>query len=258
MLVLAIVLLGVLWIAVAKFTVPTLIESAYRGESWPIFNRMITGQASHPVAEYLADWDKLRWTILLVFFLVGLLFVGIVRPEFQAAFWRPAAPTLDNSSRIAPMARQRLLLVYTLYAVIVGGSLFDLIKDTEHWPFSQYAMYSQTEKFRSYTRLRLFGVTQEGAEIPLYDIRYLQPFDNSRLAAALELVAQKHQLKEAVLDCLLRYEALRRAGRHNGPALQAMRLYRVSWVLDPWATNIDHPDRKDLLVEVQQSETREP
>src|SRR5262249_46660523 len=139
------------------------------------------------------------------------------------------------------------------------GSLFDIIRDTEHWPFSQYPMYSQTEKSHSLTAFRLFGVTQDGSEISLHDdMRYLQPFDNSRLPEALELVSESHQLKEAVLDCFLRYEALRRAGRHSGPQLKALRLYRVYWVLDPWARNVDHPNRKDLFVEVRQSETTGP
>ena len=258
-LVLATVGLGFIWIGFSKFAVPALIESAYHGQSWPIFNRMISGQASHRLAEYVLDWEKVSRVILLVLFAIGLLIVGIVRPEFQAAFWRPAAPDRDPST-VKPMSRQRILVVYALNALILGGSLFDLSRDKEHWPFSQYPMYAQTEKSRSLTILRLFGVTQQGAEIPLTDIRYLQPFDDSRLPEALNRIAKKRplQLKTAVRDCLVRYEALRRAGRHDGPPLRAMRLYRVYWVLDPWAPNIDHPDRKDFLVEVQEGEIKEP
>lgn len=250
--------LGLVWIGLSKLAVPTLIENAYRGQSWHIFNRMISGQASHELPEYLADWDMLGWVILLIILLAGSLVVLILRPEFQAAFGAPAAPGHKDSLPITPMGSRRLLLVYAVNAVIVGGSLFDLITDTEHWPFSQYPMYSYTEKSSSLTRLKLFGVTPEGTEIPLYDLRYLQPFDNSRLSAVLELVAKKHQLGEAARDCLLRYEALRRAGRHNGPPLQAVRVYRVYWVLDPWARNIERPDRKNLLVEVPRSDKREP
>jgi hypothetical protein len=257
-LVFATLALGLVWVGFSKFAVPLLIESAYRGESWPVFNRMISGQASHPLAEYLASWDKLSWNGLFAFFLVGLLIVGIARPEFQAAFWSPTALAHKDSTGFAPIARRRLLLAYAVIAIIVGCSLFDLITDTEHWPFSQYPMYSHTETSHSLTRIRLFGVTRDGIEIPLYDIRYLQPFDNSRLQAALERAAKKNQLSEAARDCLIRYEALRRVGRHNGPQLQSVRVYRVHWVLDPWARNIDHPDRKNLLVEVAQSDKREP
>src|SRR5262245_2788520 len=47
-----------LWIVVAKLVVPPLIESAYRGESWSFFNRMINGQAESPVSVYLQKWDN--------------------------------------------------------------------------------------------------------------------------------------------------------------------------------------------------------
>lgn len=254
-LVLATGLLGLFWMAFAKFAAPSFIARAYRGESLAVLNRLITGQASHSLAEYLASWDRLSWIFLLVLIAVGLLVVAIGRPGFQAAFWRPAAPRPEDASAVSPMARRRLLLVYGLLAVILGGSLIDLIRDTEHWPFSQYPMYSGTVESRTFSSFRLFGVTENGSEIYLHDdMRFLQPFDNSRLPQAFERVAENNQLKEAVVDCFRRYEALRRAGRHNGPRLQAMRLYRVYWVLDPWARNIDHPDHKDLFVEVRQAE----
>jgi hypothetical protein len=256
LLVLATVLLGLVWIAVAQLAVPSFITRAYRGESLSIFNRLISGQVSHRLEEYLASWDRLSWILLLILLGIGSLVVGIFRPGFQAAFWRPAAPTPEDVSGTSPMPRRRLLLVYALMAIILGGSLADLIRDTEHWPFSQYPMYSGAVQAHSFNVLRLFGVTEDGSEISLHDdMRYLQPFDNSRLPQAFERAAEQDQLKDAVLDCFLRYEALRRAGRHSGPRLRAMRLYRVYWVLDPWARNIDNPDRKDLFVEVRHSET---
>ncbi len=92
MLVLAIVCLGLMWIVLSTYAVPPIIKSAYRGESLPIFNRMISAQASHPVAEYLSDWGRLRWRVLVDFSLVGLLVVLVTRPEFQRALWGPAAP----------------------------------------------------------------------------------------------------------------------------------------------------------------------
>jgi hypothetical protein len=53
---LLLVLMGVslVWIIFAKLIVPPVIESAYRGESWPFLNRMIHGQAVHSVHFYLA------------------------------------------------------------------------------------------------------------------------------------------------------------------------------------------------------------
>jgi len=54
-----------LWIVCAKLAVPPVIESAYRGESWSFLNRMIQGQATHPVSEYLQDWNAITIPVLL-------------------------------------------------------------------------------------------------------------------------------------------------------------------------------------------------
>jgi hypothetical protein len=62
LLVLMAVSLG-LWIVVAKLVVPPVIESAYRGESWSFLNRMIRGQAVHPVHHYLQAWDSVAMAL---------------------------------------------------------------------------------------------------------------------------------------------------------------------------------------------------
>jgi hypothetical protein len=159
--------------------------------------------------------------------------------------------------RVAPMAKQRIWLFCLLAAIITGGSLFDLLRDSEHWPFSPYSMYSSLVTSPTLTTLRMYGVTEgeSQTEFPLSDNRYLQPFDNSRFPSAIDDIIRdpkrRYLLDDAVRDCLLRYEALRRAGLHNGPPLQAIRLYRVFWALDSRARNVDQPDRKDFIVEVR-------
>jgi hypothetical protein len=63
---------------------------------------------------------------------------------------------------------------------------------------------------------------------------------------------QRHPLlRTALQDCLARYEDLRRSGRHNGPALVGVRLYRLRWRLDRWARNVDRPDSRTLILEVR-------
>ncbi len=56
---------------------------------------------------------------------------------------------------------------------------------------------------------------------------------------------------KALADCLepLRAPAERR--RPRGPELGALRLYHVLWTLQPSAANVDHPDRRDLVLEVR-------
>lgn len=152
-------------------------------------------------------------------------------------------------------ARPRVLLVYGVIALITVGSLFDIVTGREHWPFSPYPMYATVARKRSLTVLRLYGVTKAAParEIPLVAFRYIQPFNSARLEGALRTIMARRgrrPLQAALLDCLQRYEKLRKAGRHDGPPLQAIRLCRVYWKLDPWARNVDSPNRKELILEV--------
>src|SRR5262245_60693334 len=72
LLTLCLVSLG-LWMAVAKLAVPPVIESAYRGRSFPLLNRIIEGQTELPLEFYLQLWNRITTTVLLV----GLSFFGL-------------------------------------------------------------------------------------------------------------------------------------------------------------------------------------
>ena len=154
------------------------------------------------------------------------------------------------------LSRRRVAFVYAIIAVITSGSLYDLIRDTEHWPFSQYGMYSEVQKDPSLSVMRMFGIVQgESQETPLVSFQYIQPLDQSRLRWAFQdmnyRLNREQRLSAALNDCLERYEMLRRAGRHHGPPLEGIRLYQLYWKLDPWARNADQPDRRELLFEVR-------
>jgi len=73
-----------LWIVCAKLVVPSLIENAYRGESWSFLNSMIRGQATHPVSAYLQDWA----VITVAVFLAGVGFWLVVLVISSPLSWR--------------------------------------------------------------------------------------------------------------------------------------------------------------------------
>jgi hypothetical protein len=85
------VLLGLLglWIAFAKLVVPPVIESAYRGESFPILNSLMTGRATHSMHEYLQDWEQLAWNVALIFTEFGLLGLVIFMVATSATLASP-------------------------------------------------------------------------------------------------------------------------------------------------------------------------
>jgi hypothetical protein len=243
----AVVVAAVGWVIFAYALTPFVIERAYRGESLPVFNHMINGQSHIPVTEYLARWWRLTTKISCVLAVLGTyLVLGVL--------WLTKADSsgAGGTAVKVAMSKPRLLVVYALGAVIFGGVLMDMVRDTEHWPYSPFSMDSELYAFKTFSMLRLYGVVQRSplVEIQLDKTPYILPFDNSRLSAGLDHALRVHREDEAVADCLSRYETLRQAGRHAGPPLVAMRLYMVTWILDPKVGNIDRPERKELLAEV--------
>jgi hypothetical protein len=260
LLALAIVSLVVSWLVFSQLAVPPLIKSAYRGESLPIFNSLIAGQALHPIEHYLATWHRIAWrTLFILLPMAGLIFL-ILNNSAPQTIVDARLETLEKNARasdpLTTLRRYRIWIAYAVIVVIAGGSLFAIVTDTEHWPFSPYAMYSWIDRDYSLTRSRLFGVTESEPphEIPLWEFQYIQPFDNARLHTALARIHRsptpKQRFSGALHDVLVRYEALRHAGRHHGPPLQGIRLYELYWKLDPWARNADQPDRQELILEV--------
>jgi hypothetical protein len=114
-------------------------------------------------------------------------------------------------------------------------------------------MYSYMETGIHFEDFRLYGVPKQNpnTEISLFtDERYLQPFDQSRLAEILRAVQSSPRLHDGLMNCLMRYESLRRGGRHDGPELVKLRMYHVFWTLDPYCSTIEKPDRKEFVDEV--------
>jgi hypothetical protein len=148
----------------------------------------------------------------------------------------------------------RRAAINVLLISVICASLYDIFADQEHWPFSQYPMFSGVWKSPTFTWLRLFGVTSDGREFPLDANRYVEPFDQSRLPKALKRMTEMPdadaRLRAALPDLLVRYEELRRADVHEGPPLVAMRLYELEWTIDRQAANVNQPDRRRFLAEV--------
>src|SRR5262245_49979098 len=77
-----------LWMAFAKLVVPPVIESAYRGESLPVLNSLIKGQATHLVDEYMRDWEQLAWRSTVASTAFGLLGVVLIMVTTSPTFFR--------------------------------------------------------------------------------------------------------------------------------------------------------------------------
>ena len=151
------------------------------------------------------------------------------------------------------MSTRRLLIAHFVILFVIAGSLYDIGTRQEHWPFSNYPMFSTVHRQPSLTWLRLFGVTPDGSEVPLLRYNDLYPLDQSRLPLGLRRLADNPEttpkLQGAITDVLQRYNARRSAGEITGPELRAIRLYRMGWALEPFARNLDRPSSRVLLAE---------
>lgn len=176
----------------------------------------------------------------------------------------PADSAVDVMTKSVGMRKRRVFLINLLIVSLIASSLYMIVRDKEHWPFAQYAMYAAAERDWSLSVIRLVGVmTEEGDEIPLQDHRYTRPFNQSRQRVTFERLLQlpierrSETVREALRNCLERYEVMRLAGEHNGPPLRGIRLYQFSWKrLDPAAANVYQPDDKTLIAEVLLAEAQ--
>lgn len=147
----------------------------------------------------------------------------------------------------------RLALAHALILFVIGGSAYDIVTRQEHWPFSNYPMFSTVHRRPVLTWLRLFGVTVDNQERPLLRYNELYPLDQSRLPLGLRQLASLPdgdvRVQSAISDVLHRYNERRAQGEIKGPELRSIRLYRMQWEVQPFARNLDRPMSRQQLAE---------
>jgi hypothetical protein len=153
------------------------------------------------------------------------------------------------------MTHRRSAVVHLLITGVLAGSLYDIIKSQEHWPFSDYPMFSTVHRTHVLDNwYRVFGITREGREVPILAYPELWPLDQSRLPLGIRRLAQEPgndaRVQAALADILRRYEERRIAGRHDGPAFEGLKLYRLGWDLEANGANLDRPRSRVLVAEV--------
>lgn len=140
------VLLALVWIGFSRFMVPALIESAYRGESFSVFNSIISGQAIHPVEYYVASWERFTKPVLGIIFVLGLIPLPLVATGpcvqiyFQARYGNIFALKPEVMNTI--LALFGLTLVYYLYYFHPVGYVHFITEDywAEYGSFASWGM----------------------------------------------------------------------------------------------------------------------
>ena len=259
LLIIVTVLLALSWLLFAKaFELPNM-PRAYHGTGPPTLNKLIrslthfrTGSdINRTLNGYVRKWHEITWRLLLAVLVGGTVAVLVTRPELQRLIesWRRVSSDRPAKQPESAMSRPRLWLVQSAIVVIVLGAIAPIVTGIEYWPFSHYRMYAQGQA-ATVARYRFFGITADGGEVAITR-QYMLPFDDSRLPVALRRLKRRKQgaqaYKQAMHDVLDRYERRRLAGAHDGPRFYGIKLYRFIWTLTAGASNVYHPDTKQLI-----------
>jgi GT2 family glycosyltransferase len=232
-----------------------LLDQPVRGREFFGLPGYVCGELGRELRALLKSWvahDDAGQTLHhshRVSYLAGYLRERI-RKQIGVSRWREVISSL-------PLSPARYAVVLLLMAVVLGGSAFDIVEDREDWPLSQYPMFSTVDARPILKSIRLMGVTREAPirELALLDDDLIGPLDQCRLSTGLARTfgnPSRRSLAPAMMrDVLERYELRRINGEHDGPALKAVRAYDMTWMLDPDARNVDRPDEKRLLAEVE-------
>ena len=152
------------------------------------------------------------------------------------------------------MSRGRRYLVHGVIAVLLLGHGYDIARQQEHWPFSNYPMWARLSKEWHVRGVAPVGLTDDSPpqEVDLMNPAYFapMPLQYQRLKFQGLTRGRKAADRDKVLgDYLRHYEKRRAAGLHDGPPLVGVRLYERYWDMNKHASNAGAPDRTTLLYE---------
>jgi hypothetical protein len=180
----------------------------------------------------------------------------------------------SSGSRVARSVFKTARLLAFLIPVSIQSSY--LFRQTDGWLFENFSLFSAVSRPTSDprssihgarpeegtelrldesaywtprdTRYSIYGVTQaDGTEVRLDESAYWAPLDIIRIRAALALVARASKDDEArLLEALReRYRVNAERGRHGGPPLASIRIYRVTY---DWTAGVDRATSQRTLV----------
>lgn len=147
----------------------------------------------------------------------------------------PAATRIATILLIAPLLLQAAYVVAPL---------------PERWPLSTFPMFSKQRPVTSGESYSFVGVTPAGEEVRLDRSAFWQPVPVTTLRVAIGEMERAGPTGERALEDLLdllkgRYRRARSAGEHAGPAIAALRVYRVRW---DWSEGVHAPRIARRLV----------
>src|SRR5687768_5635423 len=140
----------------------------------------------------------------------------------------PRATPASTAIPAEPMRPWRVRMVYGVVGVIVLGHLHEIVRQQEHWPFTNYEMWARVTRDWSLKEVVPVGLGNGPTmwELDLNDPSYFAPMPLHYQRLNFRRAASRPQLRDRMLgDYLRHYERRRAAGLHAGPSLKGIRLY---------------------------------
>jgi hypothetical protein len=152
---------------------------------------------------------------------------------------------------------------YGLLAFLVGGHLYDGVRGQEHWPFSNYPMFRGIAS-PDRTTYQIVFVTDEPTprELPA-KLDWVPSLPMYKFLPRIESLASPksgnpEKLRKEMTDYLTTYQTRQAKGLNDGPKVQALRLYRVTFKLElpfkPMDMEASVPPGAEQVLEVNWKE----
>lgn len=158
------------------------------------------------------------------------------------------------------MSANRRRLIGAFICVLLGAHYAAIACRIDRWPLSNYAMFARA-KTPTAACVILVGVQADGREIPLRASEYWLPQRGFKLAYTLHGAHKRDQqaaergeqvassVPATIESLMAHYESRRLAGLHSGPPIVGLRLYDMQWQIEPALSNLDRPERRELVCE---------
>lgn len=232
---------------ISTLYIPPLIKAAYRDQASPFFNRFIHARATSPLQIYLDHWTGIQSLLLTTTLVTGGIFTLAAFPPFQSAIDRWIGPIRRDSAYVQTPLRLPVLLG----VLIIVTQVAEIYVNRECWPFLVYSMYAAPQA-PEISWDRVYGIARDGREFQLYASPYTPPFTDVEVAYSLDYLLHRPEparLDAALSGCYKLYLDARKLGRHHGPDLQALRIYRLTWHVEKSLRNKEIPDSKQQMYE---------
>jgi hypothetical protein len=145
------------------------------------------------------------------------------------------------------MAVWRKYIVAAVLTGIVGWHAFAVIAQQDHWPFSNYPMYSKLQTERQFSNVRIVAFTDESPRRRIVE-------RSTHLRTLITRLARREipdpaRVARTIREHFSKYDQ-RDDKNLDGARIAEVRIYKQTWILRPDASNRDEPDQNELVARV--------